>query len=483
MNRRTFLRGSAGVVMALPFLEGLIHANPAYANNKPPVYFVCLRSGNGVQQATSNEPERFWPFERGQLTKQMLQRVDAQGDMRAVGELADHADKLLIVDGTRYTFPGNGCGHSGGGNQCLTATPPSEYPAVNRSLATGESIDYLIERKMNPNNPEPLTLLGGFTSSYLNEVLSYAPPLPGETNARLRAAERNPWEVYKSLFGHPDDTRDDLLYNQVVTQRKSVNDLLREQFESLRRKTALSTADRSRLDLHQNSIRELEERMLACHLPETDWKSIEATGASGEWRDANRAQQMLYMMMDITALAFSCDLKRAATLQIGNGNDHTTYETTGSRFQFHWISHRIQSDGAEGAAIENAAHKHHQIDRIHARWFKYLIERLEEYQVLDDTVALWTNDLANGIAHGYSNLPMVIAGSGGGYLKQGVYVDARATGTTASGGFVPHNQLFNTILNAVGVRKDDGSLIDDFGHKGGLNHNKPAGGEIPGIKA
>jgi hypothetical protein len=39
-------------------------------------------------------------------------------------------------------------------------------------------------------------------------------------------------------------------------------------------------------------------------------------------------------------------------------------------------------------------------------------------------------------------------------LKQGEFIDA---------GDVSHNLLFNTLLNAVGARNPDGSLIDDFG--------------------
>jgi hypothetical protein len=490
LSRRTFLRGSFGVVMALPFLEGLYRAPNAFANNSRPVYFVAVRSGNGVAQRTGSEPERFWPFERGQLTREMLLRTDGNGDIRAVGELADWHEKILVVDGCAYNFPGNGCGHSGGGNQCLTAATVSEEPRVNRSLSTGESIDYYLQRMQRPEDPEPLTLMGGRTSSYLNEVLSYAPPLSGQPNARLRAAERNPWEVYKAIFGDPASTADDFLHNQIAEQRRSVNDIMREQLEGLKRNSGLSQADRMRIELHQDSIRDLEERMLACHLHETNWRSIEIADQQGEWRSAENAERMLYMMFDIIALAFACDLKRAATVQIGNGNDHTVYPINGPQHPFHWISHRIEGDGAPGSApdISGADHFHYQVDRIQMRWFRYLVERLNAYgtdqgTLLDDTIALYTNDLANGVAHSYRNLPYIVAGSGGGYLRTGQYIDARETGARASHGYVPHNQFFNTLINATGVRKPDGSLVDDFGHKGDHRFDRPAGGEIPGIKA
>lgn len=490
VHRRTFLKGAFGVTMALPFLD-LFESKRALAcvDGVRPRFFVAVRSGNGVAQQTSNEAEKFWPMERGRLTREMMTRLDSSGEMRATGELADHADKLLIVDGTKYSYPGNGCGHSGGGNQCLTATPPSSSPAGNRSLATGESVDSVIQRILCPEDPEPLTLASGRSSSYLDEVLSYRAPATGEVNGRLRSAERNPWQVYRSLFGEPDSMSGDALTEHVAVQRQSVNDLLREQIEDLKRQPGMSQEDFNRLDLHQQSIRDLERRMMECHLPDQHWARIRDADLNELHRDPAETEDVTEMFMDVIALAFACDLKRSVTLQIGNGNDQTVYNINGPDYPFHWISHRIQGDGATGSAptIDNAADLHYQVDRIHARWFNYLLNQLDQYTtatgtLLDDCVALWTNDLANGVGHSYRNLPVIIAGSGGGYLRNGYYVDARETGVT-DGGMVPHNQTFNTILNAVGVGEVLGEPVEDFGHKGGNGHDQAPGGEIPGMIA
>jgi hypothetical protein len=137
------------------------------------------------------------------------------------------------------------------------------------------------------------------------------------------------------------------------------------------------------------------------------------------------------------------------------------------------VSHRIYAHGSEGDPIPGAEMMHHEIDRIHARMFKHLVDRLAERttatgeRLLDSTIALWTNDLSNRY-HSYSNIPQVIVGNAGGYLKQGQYVDA---------GDVTHNKFFNTILNAMGCTKDDGSPIDDFGD------DSLEAGEIAAMKA
>jgi hypothetical protein len=123
--------------------------------------------------------------------------------------------------------------------------------------------------------------------------------------------------------------------------------------------------------------------------------------------------------------------------------------------RFHFISHRIFSDGADGDPIPDADLLHHAIDRLHAQTFKHLLDRLSEFGILDQGIAVWTNDLGAGVSHTFRNIPWVLAGSAGGALSTGQYIDL--------GGDRPHSQLLSTIASAVGVTKEDGSPIDDFG--------------------
>jgi hypothetical protein len=495
MHRRTFLRGAFGATFALPLLDGLAWQDagrPALAADpQTPPFFLAVRAGNGVQQAQDGggEPERWWPAEMGALSAAMMTRV-VDGDMRATGELAPYADRLNFIQRLRLMFPGNGCGHSGGGNQVLTAATVSQDLSRNRSLATGESVDNFIQRMLSPDDPEPLTLAAGKTSSYLDEVLSYAEPLPGQTNGRLRSAERNPWEAYKSIFGEPDSGSDDYLYNLVVERRRSVNDMVRDQIDSLKRSPALSAADVRRLDNHQQAIRDLEQRMVACHLPDTEIGAIRQAGEDREFQDLSKVEEMSQMMSQIVALSFACGLKSAATLQIGNGNDQTKYDIgAGSQFPFHWISHRIEGDGGAGSSpdIANADYMHHLVDRIHMAMFKETLDCFAAYEMADGTtlldqgVVMWCNDLGAGRSHSYRNVPFITAGSAAGRLRTGQHIDARDT-ASPQGEWVPHGQLFNTIINALGVAQADGSPVLDFGHKGGLGHDQPNGGEIGALK-
>jgi len=446
-GRRVFLRGvgaASAVTIGMPLFDFL---TPRARAAESPRCAVFLRQGNGVAQAGNDEPERFWPKQLGALTTASLQ---GQTD-RAVSELAAYADKLLLVRGTRFAFPANGCGHSAGGNQVLTAAKVSDDPKGQYSLAMGESVDNRMAAAINPDGREPLTLLTGATQGYLPVVLSY------RGAKQLRGADNDPWTVYKRMTGLANV--DAGIAGEVAARRKSVNDLIRGQLQAFLGQKDLSAADRMRLDRHLSAIRDVEVKM-ACTLPEMRQRELDGINPV----DGNNYIAVTQMHMDLIALSFACDYSRVATLQMGQGNDATQFSIPGFRNgeklpRFHQISHRIYSDGSEGDPIEGAQEMHHEIDKLHARLFRYLLDKLSSYALpegtlLDQSVAAWTNDLGHGVSHNYQNIPWVLAGSAGGYLKQGQYIDA---------GNVTHNQLFNTLLNAVGARKADGSLIDDFG--------------------
>lgn len=448
LGRRTFLVGVGGVTLGLPLLETFA-PRKAMADALPvPRFAVFVRQANGVTQEGGGEPEQYWPYAPGPLDAALL----AGQSERAISELATYADKLLLIKGLRFAFPGNGCGHSGGGNQCLTAAKVSAEPAGNLSLAMGESIDNRIATALNQPGVEPLTLYSGKMGGYIDEVLSYRGALD------LRAADPNPWSVYTKMVGL--NALDEQLANQIKARRISVNDLVRDQMSTLMSRPDLSGDDQLKLEQHFDAIRDLEVE-LSCTLPD-ELEVAQYMAANDTYTLNDEMETISKLQANLIALAFTCGYSHSATLQIGDGNDGTEWWVDGVKQpRYHQISHRIYSDGAEGDPIPDAVAKHHQIDRIHLRIFRHLLDRLaavptESGTLLDDTAAVLTNDLGHGVSHTYDNVPFVIAGSCGGFLKTAQYVQLPQ--------LTSHNKLFNTLLNAVGVRKDDGETwVDDFG--------------------
>ncbi|MGB5194980.1 MAG: DUF1552 domain-containing protein [Polyangiales bacterium] len=457
--RRLFLTGAAGVTVGLPFLETFASKGARAAGPDDPGFVVFMRQGNGCSQALpySNpaEPEMFWPRDLGALTAASL----AADSDRATSELSAYADDLLLVRGVRGALSIGGCGHARGALQALTAQPTGDAEATNNSLALGESLDNRIARELNVDGTGPLTLAAMRPYGFLDSVLSYRGP-----NDR-RGAQTNPKVAFDNIMGLVD--LDESSASSIEARRQSVNDLVRDQMQSLLGRSDLSSDDRSRLDLHFTAIRDLEIRLAEC--TPLDASTVAAINAlDGQHQDGNRIVEVAELHIDVIALALSCGYTRAATLQIGNGNDGTRYWWEGEQFpSYHWISHRIFADGSEGDPIPDAQSKHNAVDRIHARLFGRLIDRLSQYTtetgtLLQKGVCVWMNDLSNGPPHSVNNLPYVLAGGADGFLRTGAYVDA---------GDVTHNKMLNTLATAVGLRKGNGDPVDDFGHEsleGGL---------------
>lgn len=462
VNRRAFLRAAGTVAVGLPFLEGMPERS-AFAQSETPKFAFFICTANGVVQADGGEPERFWPTAEGALTTASMQ---AFADERCTGLLADYASRLLIVRGINYPHGSTGCGHAQGLVQCLTSSKPSG--TNNTATSSGPSVDTIIAEQLNPQGVDPLTLYSGMKGGYIDEKLSFS------AAGKVRAAEGNPYNVYQRLLGMVPSGGDtggtggtggmaDLL----ALRRNSVNDLIREELNALKSSTALSKADLDRLDQHFQSIRDMENNMMgmgmACSPNGLPVEAIEAMNSGNAFRQNGKIEDVAKLQMELVGFAFACNATRVATLQVGDGTDGTRYTINGQQLErFHWISHRIQSDGSSGAAIPGAVDQHAQIDRLRMETFKYLLDKWSLYTtpngpLLDNAFAMWTSHVAAGRSHSFRNLPIIIAGSAGGYLKQGAYVSA--------GSNVGNNRLFNTLLNAVGCT-NNGAPYDGFGGSG-----------------
>jgi hypothetical protein len=451
--RRLFLTGAAGVTVGLPFLETFATRMARAATPSDPGFVVFMRQGNGCSQALQYsdppEPEMFWPRNLGALTTGSM----AADSDRATSELSAYADDLLLVRGVRGAFSISGCGHARGALQALTAQPTGDAEATNNSLALGESLDNRVARELNPDGRGPLTLAAMRPYNFLDSVLSYRGP-----NDR-RGAQTNPKIAFDDIMGLVN--LDESSAQKIAARRGSVNDLVRDQMQALLSRSDLSSDDRNRLDLHFTAIRDLEIQLAECS--PLEGPTVSAIDAlDGDHQNGDRVVEVAELHIDVIALALSCGYTHAVTLQIGNGNDATRYRWQGEEFpSYHWISHRIFADGSDGDPIPDAQAKHNAVDRIHARLFGRLLDRLSAYTtetgtLLDKGVCAWINDLSNGPPHSINNLPYVLAGGADGYLRTGAYVDA---------GDVTHNKLLNTLGTAVGLRKGNGDSVDDFGHE------------------
>jgi len=154
----------------------------------------------------------------------------------------------------------------------------------------------------------------------------------------------------------------------------------------------------------------------------------------------------------------------------------------------HGLSHRNGSAAVGGTCKSGVLDMIAQIDNWYAGKFARMVGLFDSIQegdgtLLDNSATMWLQELSDGNAHNTNNLPIVIAGSAGGYLNSGNIVnvegktigagssEADCSGTDTSVGFgtgsnngnVPINKLYVTLMNAVGCKGPDGQKVSAFG--------------------
>jgi hypothetical protein len=151
--------------------------------------------------------------------------------------------------------------------------------------------------------------------------------------------------------------------------------------------------------------------------------------------------------MEIVAFAFACNLNRTATLQIGDGTDHAIYNVPNNArgWKFHHISHRAQSDGNAGNDQQSVV-AHSEIDGVRMATLSKGIAAFDAYGLLDSSFLMWTNHVSDGPSHSFSDLPFVIAGSAGGFLKTGQAI--RLNNETNS-------KVLATLIASMGLDPND----------------------------
>jgi len=470
MNRRMVLRSAGGLMLGLPLLDAFMPRNVAAQEAVRSPFVLIVVSDNGVVQAGvtlggAGEPEMFWPTATGTLTRESLL---ADNSSRSIGELADHADRLLVVRGINLPYASTGCSHSAADAQILTGA--SITAGSTNAVARGVSADTVIAQQKNPPGRDPLVLHAGMfspggTGFDIPGYVSYVSP------NQPRVYIDSPYAAYEAIIGAIGDgttaTSAEAEAAMLRSDRsKSINDILRPQIKSLLARTDLSQSDRLRLDQHLTAIRDIEVQMETTSFTVPQQDIDEMKRIDPKPYDQSTREDAVRLFMDMMAFSAVADYSRVAVLKIGDRIDDHVYTINGQSFKSHDASHR---------AVANGLELHHEVDRMMMRHYKYLLDVLSSYDtptgpLLDQGVAIWTNQCATG-AHSFSNVPWILSGTANGFFKQGQYVTVGTgdmpggtqDGVAGDGSISGVNKMLNTVLTAAEVTKDDGSPTDDFG--------------------
>jgi hypothetical protein len=443
-NRRAFLRGAAGVTLGLPFLESLPERS-AWAAGENPVFSLFICAVDGIV------PAKFFPAALGPLTTEDLAAAD-----KATSALSAHAANLLFVRGINWPAPIRSEPHAE--SLCMALTATQSGTEGSRWTSGGPSADWVIAGKVQPGTA-PLTLYAG-GKGYIAEQLSF------QSAGAPTYAENNPFKFYQQLIELSPDappTADAERAKQLLVEsRKSVHDLVRDDLKSLMRNSRLSSADKQRLQQHFDAVRDIETTMDGMGtdmVKRCSWDGLEISKLQAlqtfKFTYDGMIEDVVRLHMSLVAFTFACNYNRTATLQWGDGTDGTRYPVPSNellgRWPFNHISHRANSDAVTGND-PTAALAHAEIDVVRMQTFAAGLEHFKARGLADNSFVLWTNGLEDGPSHSFRNIPHIVWGSGGGYLKQAAYVDAGGT---------KNNRVLNTLISAA--IQSTGQTMDDFG--------------------
>ena len=155
-------------------------------------------------------------------------------------------------------------------------------------------------------------------------------------------------------------------------------------------------------------------------------------------------------MFDLMLVAYQADLTRVCTFLIGREKSVRTYPEIGVAEPHHPVSHHRQRP----ERIERLA----KINTFHMEIFGRFLEKLRstsdgDGSLLDHSMIIYGAGMGNSNAHDPLNLPIVVAGGGGGTIKGGRHVRV-SQGT-------PLSNLHLTALEKMGISAE--SLGDSTG--------------------
>jgi Protein of unknown function (DUF1552). len=399
ISRRTLLRG-AGAALALPVLDAML---PKAAWATPELLsrnrMACIYVPNGaiMQSWTPEGTGRDF-----KLSKTLSPLEKFKEDILVFSRLAQNNARAL----------GDGAGDHARDSACyLTASHPRKS---HSDIYVGVSMDQVAAKQQGHLTRLPSLELGleagrqagncdsGYGCIYSSNISWSSPTTP-------MAKEIRPKAVFERMFG---DGQDPTAHARRNFYRQSILDFVSNDVQRLNQK--LGAADRHKLDEYLTSVREVEQRIAHASKPVTDIPNFEFPEENPiTFKDQVR------LMYDLMVLAFQTDTTRICTLMLANSGSGRSYKELGVKEGHHQLSHH-QNDPEKMALLQ-------KIDEHMIEQFAYFLDRLKsikegEGTLLDHSMLLYGAALADPNRHAHHDLPIVLAGRGGGTIDTGRHI-------------------------------------------------------------
>lgn len=351
-------------------------------------------------------------------------------------------ENFSVIEGLeceKATSGGDGGGdHARGNAAFLTGVRPKK--TAGSDIALGQSVDqYAAERLGEETRFRSLELStdkvrksGSCDSGY---SCAYQFNLSWRSETLPMTPESNPRFLFERLFGKGSVKERAEGRARRLASERSILDFVNEDAKALQKE--LGRGDQMKLDEYLTSVREIERRIEQTEkwkLP--DMKEFDAPkGIPPSYREHLR------LMFDMLLLAFETDSTRVATFALAHEGSNRNFNTIGVPEGHHSLSHHGRN--------EDKLAKIAKIDLFYAEQWAYFLEKaqqkkdLDGQSILDNSMFVYGSAIEDGNRHAHRNLPIVLAGGGGGVLTPGQ--DIKLSGD------VPITNLYLRLLQEMGV--------------------------------
>ncbi|MCH2160558.1 MAG: DUF1552 domain-containing protein [Phycisphaerales bacterium] len=437
LDRRTMLRGM-GTALALPWLEAMVPggvgrvAQAARAATRPPVRLGFLFVPNGVNPAEWMPSSDVGNGSRDFVLPPSLTPLSTVREHVTVHAGLDHRNAKALGDG-----PGD---HARSAACFLTGAHPRKTSGSD--ILNGISIDQAIAGKLQGKTRFASLELGcdpGLTGGNCDSGYScaYSANISWRTPRTPMAKETSPRALFERMFMDGPAGESASARVRRLQSRKSILDAVRD--DTRRLSSQLGGRDRMKLEEYLDGVRELERRIELVEGAEqdpTEWGLSQLPkGIPGNYAEH------IDIMADLMLVGFRLDLTRVATFMWANEGSNRTFPMVDVREGHHHLSHHSNDEGKVDAI--------RRIDQWQCDRFARIVQKFQDARdedggrLLDNTLLLFGSAICDGNRHNHDNLPILVAGRGGGAADAGRLV-RHAPGT-------PLCNLYQSLALAGGV--------------------------------
>lgn len=331
-------------------------------------------------------------------------------------------------------------------------TPPGGHDGQTEILTADHdfSIDQLISSELGASHPFRGIHLG-VGSNFLGGGRFSV--LPGNVPV---SSNDDPLNAFNSIFGGSND---------VLEQQRMTSILSTSKAEVARLRSRLGLEEKAKLDQHEQSIFEVEQRLsdMSGQICNTvGWNSqAYANNPNASWPATYYLNEnfdtVARLQIDLIVLALKCGMTPVATLSFSHPVSPFTLatQTEGN----HNASHNGKNMSSP-LGLAFTAYKQYWCELL-----KYLIDELnvaidtDGNPLLQNTLVFMGSELGESNDHDHKDMPFVLAGNAGGSLVTGRSL-AYTSGTS-------HSQLLVSIANKMGINID--TFGDGLSGPGGLS--------------